>query len=112
MPEVPVNFADIYSPQPVSYTKLVHFGLLDGGAVSGYRLTIYRIGYYGNDPYSRCLEMGSPADSSRESVAETTVAVGGDGNFFTTPPLRENKACFLALAPDHNDLRISPLVHP
>jgi hypothetical protein len=29
MPEVPVNFADIYSPQPVSYTKLVHFGLLD-----------------------------------------------------------------------------------
>jgi hypothetical protein len=90
--------------------KTVHFGLLDGGSVSGYRLTIHRIGYYGNDPYSHCLEMGSPADSSRESVAETTVAVRGGVNFFTARPLRENGVCFLALAPDHNDLRISPLV--
>jgi SP family xylose:H+ symportor-like MFS transporter len=55
--------------------------------------------------------MGSPADSSRESVAETTVAAGGDGNFFTTPPLRENDVFSLALAPDHNDLRISPSAH-
>jgi hypothetical protein len=77
MPEVPVNFADNYAPRPVSCTKLVHFGLLDGGAVSGCRLTIHRIGYYGNDPYLCCLQMGSPADSSRESVAETTVAVRG-----------------------------------
>ncbi|MGD0859314.1 MAG: hypothetical protein ABR912_08335 [Terracidiphilus sp.] len=58
--------------------RIAQFGLLGSGPASGYRLIIYRIGYYGNVPYLRCLEMGSPADSSRESVAETTVAVRGD----------------------------------
>jgi xylan 1,4-beta-xylosidase len=75
-----------------------------------YRLTTCQIGYHKNDPYSRYLEMGSPADLSREAVAElknlsagkpvseTAVAVNSDGNFETSLPLREDDVYFLSLS--------------
>ncbi len=74
-----------------------------------YRLRIYQIGYQQNDPYSRYLEMGSPTDLSREAVAELknlsagkpvsekTVMVGGNGEFETALPLRENDVYFVSL---------------
>lgn len=76
-----------------------------------YRQTIYQIGYEENDPYSRYLEMGSPADLSREAVAklknlsagkpisEKTITVKSDGHFEVTLPLRENDVYFLSLTP-------------
>lgn len=74
-----------------------------------YRLTTYRIGYRQNDPYTRYLEMGSPADLSREQVAalkglstgkfvaQTVVTVKGD--FTARLPMRENDVVLLTLEP-------------
>lgn len=77
-----------------------------------YRLAVYQIGYKQNDSYSRYLEMGSPTDLSRESVAElkrlaegkpvseSVVTVEANGTFSTTLPLRENDVYFLSLIPE------------
>lgn len=77
-----------------------------------YRLSTYRIGYHFNDPYSRYLEMGSPADLSQpaaaelkelsdgQAVSEAAVTVKPDGNFETSVPLREDDVYFLSLAPE------------
>ena len=74
-----------------------------------YGLTVHQIGYGVNDPYSRYLELGQPADLSREAVAglkklskgnpvsKTTVTVKADGLFETTLPLRENDVFLLSL---------------
>lgn len=77
-----------------------------------YRLTIYRIGYHFNDPYSRYLEMGSPSDlspgavtklkklSDGEAVSQTTATVNADGQFETSVPVREDDVYFLSIAPN------------
>ena len=74
-----------------------------------YRLTIRQVGWQKNDPYSRYLAMGRPADLSREAVAELkslsdgkpvlekTVVVTADGSFETTLPLREDDVFFVSL---------------
>jgi xylan 1,4-beta-xylosidase len=76
-----------------------------------YSLTTHKIGYKANDPYSRFLELGSPTDLSRETVAELkhlsedrpisefTVTVKVDGTFSTTLPLHDNDVYFLSLVP-------------
>ena len=80
-----------------------------------YGLTVHQIGYGVNDPYSRYLELGRPADLSREAVAELkilsagkpvskmTVIVKADGLFETTLPLRENDVFLLSLVPEKNN---------
>ena len=93
-------------PAPEKGNAIVKLKNLSPG---NYRLTTYRIGYDQNDPYSRYLEMGSPADLSPETVAalkqlsdgkpvsETAVIVKDDGSFSTMLPLRENDVFFLSL---------------
>ena len=85
-----------------------------------YKLAIYRIGFGQNDPYSRYLEMGSPADLSREAVSalkhlssgkpvfEKTVAVKAGGDFETTLPLREDDVYFLLLTREKQPSLKSP----
>lgn len=75
-----------------------------------YHLSIYRIGYHYNDPYSKYLEMGSPTDLSPEAAAElknlsagkpcseSTITVNAGGRFETSLPLRENDVYFISLA--------------
>jgi xylan 1,4-beta-xylosidase len=74
-----------------------------------YHLAVYQTGFGVNDPFSRYLEMGQPADLSREAVgelkklssgmpvSETTVTVADNGTFDTALPLRENDVYFLSL---------------
>jgi xylan 1,4-beta-xylosidase len=74
-----------------------------------YRLTIYRIGYHFNDPYSEYLKMGGPSDLSPKAVSklnslsdgrpasETTVTVSTGGEFETSVSLREDDVYFLSL---------------
>ncbi len=73
-----------------------------------YKLTVYRIGYRHNDPYSRFLEMGRPTDLSREDVAmlnglssgkpESVSEVTVKSGFTTTLPLPENTVYLLTLS--------------
>jgi len=77
-----------------------------------YRLAVSRIGYHFNDPYSRYLELGRPADLSRaavaelnrlssgEPVSESRVKVSARGSFETTVPLRQNDVYLLSLRRD------------
>jgi xylan 1,4-beta-xylosidase len=81
-------------------------------APGNYRLTMRQIGYAQNDPYSRYLAMGRPADLSRAQVAELktlsagkpasieTVTVSAAGVFEKTLPLRENEVFLLSLVPE------------
>jgi xylan 1,4-beta-xylosidase len=74
-----------------------------------YKLTIYRIGYQHNDPYSRFLEMGRPMNLSREDVAklndlssgkpESVSEVKVNGEFTSKLPMLENSVYLLTLAP-------------
>jgi hypothetical protein len=48
----------------------------------------------------------------QEKPVAAVVTEMGYESFSTTEPLREDDVHFLALAPDHNDLQISPPVHP
>ena len=74
-----------------------------------YKLTIYRIGYRHNDPYSFYLEMGRPMDLSREDVAKLNSLSSGKpesesevkvkGEFSTTLPMLENSVYLLTLTP-------------
>ena len=75
-----------------------------------YRLTVQRIGYQHHDAYSRYLELGQPANISRETVADLKklsndgpvidkkVSVPSSGEFSTSLPLCENDVYFLSLA--------------
>jgi xylan 1,4-beta-xylosidase len=74
-----------------------------------YQLTVCRIGYHANDPYTRYLELGRPTNLSREMVAElknlsngrpvldSRVTVFADGTFEKSLPLRENDVWLLSL---------------
>jgi len=72
-------------------------------------VTIYRIAYQHNDPYSRFLEMGRPMDLSREDVAklndlssgkpESVSEVKIKGQFSTALPMLENSVYLLTLTP-------------
>ncbi len=74
-----------------------------------YKVTIYRIGYHHNDPYSKYLEMGRPVDLSREEVAdlkrlssgkpESESEVSIKGEFSTTLPMMENSVYMVTLTP-------------
>lgn len=76
-----------------------------------YRLTTYHIGYQHNDPFSRYLELGQPAELSRPTVGElkniasgrpvsdALVVVNADGVFSIEIPLHENDTFFLLLSP-------------
>lgn len=74
-----------------------------------YKLSVYRIAYQHNDPYSRYLEMGRPMDLSREDVAklnalstgkpESVTEIRVKGEFTTTLPMLENSVYFLSLTP-------------
>lgn len=76
-----------------------------------YQLKVFQIGYGRNDPYSRYLAMGQPADLNPEAVAElnqlsagkpvseSTVDVAANGTFETTLPLSANDVYFLSLVP-------------
>jgi xylan 1,4-beta-xylosidase len=80
-----------------------------------YGLRVHQVGYGVNDPYSRYLELGRPADLSREAAAElknlsagkpvskATVVVKADGLFEMTLPLRENDVFLLSLVPEKNN---------
>jgi len=97
-----------FKPQPTR-EKVEVTVKLKNLSPGNYRLQIFQIGYQHNDPYSRYLEMGSPADLSRAAVAELknlsagkpvsekTVMVGGNHEFETALPLRENDVYFIAL---------------
>jgi xylan 1,4-beta-xylosidase len=75
-----------------------------------YKLTIYRIGYQHNDPYSKYLEMGRPTDLTREDVANLKALSSGkptsesvvtvDDEFSTTLPMLENSVYLLRLTPE------------
>ena len=102
---------DFFFHQHPSRSKGTVAVKLKGLARGKYRLTVNQIGYQANDPYSRYLELGQPADLSREAVAALkklssgnptpakTVTVKTDGMFETELPLRENDVFLLLLAP-------------
>jgi xylan 1,4-beta-xylosidase len=85
-----------------------------------YRLVTYRIGYQHNDPYSRYLELGQPADLSREvigdlnklssgaPVSEKTITVRGV--FSMDLPMRENDVYLLSLSPVNNEKNSAPAI--
>ena len=97
-----------FSPQPARNKGVVTIKL-QNLAPGNYQLSVSKIGFHANDPYSRYLELGQPADLSREAVAELTslsdgkpvsverVPVGADGTFNQTLPLRENDVYLLTL---------------
>lgn len=74
-----------------------------------YKMTVYRIGYHHNDPYSKYLEMGRPMDLSREEVAElknlssgkpeTESVIKIKGEFSTKLPMLENSVYMITLNP-------------
>jgi xylan 1,4-beta-xylosidase len=76
-----------------------------------YTLSTYRIGYQHNDPYSKFLEMGRPADLSREDIARlkalssgkpesvSKVTIKGKGDFTAELPMLENDVYMLTLTP-------------
>lgn len=98
-----------FHPHPAKAKQNVTVRLSDLSE-GNYRLSVYRVGYHFNDPYSRYLEMGGPTDLSLEAAnelknlsdgkpsSETTVTVNSDGKFETSLPLRENDVYFISLA--------------
>ena len=74
-----------------------------------YKMTIYRIGYRHNDPYSRFIEMGRPFDLSREDVAklkelssgkpESVSEIQVNGTFEKSLPMTDNSVYLITLAP-------------
>lgn len=97
-----------FHPHPAKAKQKVTIRLSDVSP-GDYHLTVYRIGYHFNDPYSRYMELGSPSDlspakatelkniSNGKPCLETSVTVNADGNFETSLPLRENDVYFLSL---------------
>jgi len=82
--------------------------MLKNIAAGKYQMTVNKIGYQANDPYSRYLELGQPADLSRAAVAELKKLSSGQpvlkklvavtsGDFEMTMPLRENDVYLLTL---------------
>ena len=61
-----------FHPHPAKAKQNVSIRL-SGIWPGNYRLTVYRIGYDFNDPYSRYLELGSPADLSPAMAAELKI---------------------------------------
>lgn len=67
-----------------------------------YKLEVYKVGYRANDPYTKYLEMGEPANLRKAQAEELkklsdgtpvsieTITVGKDGTFKKQLPLREN----------------------
>ena len=74
-----------------------------------YRLTLWQVGFEKNDAYSAYLNMGAPAQLTREQEKtlrdaasgkpefERAVIIGADGNFSETLPLREDDVLLLTL---------------
>ena len=82
-----------------------------GLAPGRYRVQVSRTGYGANDAYSAYLDMGAPASLSPEQLArltaltedrpeiERTAAVGQDGIFRVTLPMRSNDIVLVTLEP-------------
>lgn len=83
---------------------------LRGVEPGAYTLAISQAGYRRNDAFTAYIGMGSPAQLTRQQVAELkaqatgapselrTVRVGGDGKFSVALPLRENDVVLLKLS--------------
>ena len=96
-----------FAPHPVHDKGSVTV-MLKNIAAGKYQMTVNKIGYQANDPYSRYLELGQPADLSRAAVAELKKLSSGQpvlkklvavtsGDFEMTMPLRENDVYLLTL---------------
>jgi len=82
---------------------------LRGLAQGRYELDVYKVGYRANDAYTAYLDLGSPRQLTRAQVAQLkaagsgapfvreTHAVGADGVFDRTYPLRQNDAVLVTL---------------
>jgi xylan 1,4-beta-xylosidase len=95
--------------QPAQSKGDVHVSL--SNVPSGnYRLTLWQVGFEKNDAYSAYLNMGAPAQLTREQENtlrdaasgkpefERDIKIGADGNFSETLALRENDVLLLTLA--------------
>jgi len=82
---------------------------IKGLAKGNYKLEVYKVGYNTNDPYTAYLQMGQPANLTKEQVAKLkgiskgapitteSIKIKADGTFTKQLPLRENDLYFVNL---------------